>query len=55
MLAALPLRRAEEALTMVQHISAIVTRRCETVAASLKDWLLTEVWPYALYPMPYTL
>ena len=39
-LAALPMRRAEEALTLVAHVHYIVTRRCETVLASLRECAL---------------
>lgn len=39
------MRRAEEPLTMLQQINHVVARRCETVAASLKDSILNGVCP----------
>ena len=47
-LAALPMKRAEEPLTLVQLINTIVLRRCETIAASLQEWLAAQVQHQAL-------
>ena len=37
MVAALPMRRAEEPLTLVTAANAVVARRSETVLAALRD------------------
>ena len=37
MIAALPMRRAEEPLTLIAAASAVVARRSETVLATLRE------------------